>query len=372
MRGSIKQVKSGVWRLRVDRMPDPVTGARRQSTHTVHGTKWAAQNALKKLLVAVDEDSDMRLGACLEEWILHTCKRSSSPVASERAKRSMMAQLPDWLTGIKLSQLSAAHLDRYYNEAMDARGTAAIAKTHSQITACLSQAVKWGWVSKNVATQASPPTHRRDPIVVPDLDQVRAIVDYAAASTQPEMATVVTLLTLTGMRRGELCGLRWSDIDYAHCRASIQRSIWQSGGDWGIKVPKTAGSQRVISLDPVAMGVLRGRRERAESGAKLVARSLTPESYVMGTSPDGLCPLKPTAVTQFVSKAAKALNLHGVHAHSLRHTGISLLVSEGVDIRTVANRAGHSDPSMTLRVYSALQGGKDAQAAAMLGKMLSS
>ncbi len=128
-----------------------------------------------------------------------------------------------------LTKLTARDLDAFYGRLI-AEGTspAMVMHHHRVIDAALRQAEKWGTVPVSVARNASPPRVPKRPMIVPPPDRVRALIDLAAASRSPELSTVITLAALTGMRRGEICGLRWSDIDWQGSALTVRHSIWQT------------------------------------------------------------------------------------------------------------------------------------------------
>lgn len=370
MRGSLKETSPGVWRVRYDAGTDPATGKRLQRNATVHGGKRAAEARLRTLLAEADKPvgSRMTLGALLAEHVAHGRRVGLAPTTIAGRQR-IGERLPPWLAAKPISDVSGADLDRFYGQ-LSAQGTGApmIQAFHVAIKAAYSQALKWGYVQTNPAMRATPPRVRRATVAVPDLSDVQAMVEAAAASRQPEMATVITTLVLTGMRRGELCALRWSDVDWDRGRLRVEHSVWQEGRAYGVKATKTS-TVRYLALDELTAGILAARRERAEAQAAQAETTIGPASYVFSPEPGGTVPLMPDNVTHVVGDLAKNLGLD-IHTHTFRHFAITTLIGSGVDARTVAGRAGHSDPSMTLRVYSGYLAQRDLAAANILGALM--
>ena len=187
---------------------------------------------------------------------------------------------------------------------------------------------------------------------------------------------------LTGVRRGELCGIQWSDIEWADQLVAIRRSIWQVRSTWGVKDPKTH-QVRTVALDDVGMALLTARRERAELEATFAGVDLSKEAYLWSAQPDGRTPRTPNSLSrafhrlcQTMAVEAKATHpLRGeswdFRFHDLRHWSATQMVAQGKDPRTVASRLGHSDPAITLRTYSHALEARDRDAAEALGRTLS-
>ena len=147
---------------------------------------------------------------------------------------------------IKLVKLTASDLDKLY-ASLTKRGNKAttVRRVHALISAALHQAERWDLVDKNIARRATPPKVQVAQIEVPTPDEIRAIISKAK-SIEPMLATLILVAALTGARRGELCGLRWSDVNWSKQTLTIERSVYDAtGGGWRLKTTKTHQSRRV-------------------------------------------------------------------------------------------------------------------------------
>jgi integrase len=222
-------------------------------------------------------------------------------------------------------------------------------------------------VRRNIAKDASPPPLDRVEATAPTLEQVEDII-AAARATDSMLATIITVTALTGVRRGELCGLRWSDVNGDVL--TIARSVYEVGdGSMGVKQPKTRQTRR-IGLDPVTMYALQHYRASVEALADDLDLDLPPDAYIFSISPQGTEPLRPGLVTERYARVAKAVGASTVRFHALRHFHATRAIAEGHDIVTVSKRLGHSDPSMTLRVYAHVVEQRDRELAAAMGAEL--
>ncbi len=177
------------------------------------------------------------------------------------------------------------------------------------------------------------------------------------------------LAALTGMRRGELCALRWSDVDLERGELEVSRSVVVAVGGLAQKSTKT-DRFRQVALDEVGVLLLRQHLRNVEMRAQESGATVPPDAYVFSPYLDGSQPFRPDNVTGFFIRVRDSLGLKDVRLHDLRHFTATQLIGAGVDVRTVAGRLGHADPSLTLRVYSHLIEERDRAAASIMGRVL--
>ncbi|MGH3611582.1 MAG: site-specific integrase [Pseudonocardia sp.] len=169
----------------------------------------------------------------------------------------------------------------------------------------------------------------------------------------------------TGARRGEVCGLRWSQLNLDTGLAVFRASIGQIAGERWEKDTKTH-QQRRVTLDAELVEVLRAHRTRCNERAALVDAKVRRDGFVFSTAPDCSTMTHPNSVTQRYGRLARRVGID-THFHCLRHSTATELIAAGVDIRTVAGRLGHSGGgSTTLRTYTALVLEADQRAATEL------
>lgn len=364
----IREKSPGVWEIRVHVSRDPATGRIRQLSRTTRKGIADARRIRARLMTEVSEGRHgatvATLGALLDQWIMHIEAVGRSPKTLAEYRRKVERAIRPGLGSIRLDKLTAHHLDAWYRSLV-ASGTssATVMHYHRIIAASLHQGERWGWVRHNVSRLAQPPPVPRKELTVPPPERVRALIDAAASSRSPEMATIITVAALTGLRRGELCGLRWSDVDWTESTVTVRRSIWQVASEWGPKDPKTHQVRRLV-LGEHAMAVLGGRWQRVMATANAAEVSITPNAYVFSPVVDGGRPIMPNTVTRAFSilcdrmavLAAKAepprVESWPYRFHDLRHYTATELFRAGHNPRTVADRLGHADPALTLRVYT--------------------
>ena len=391
----MREKAPGRWELRVFLGKDPITGKPKQISRVYTAPRRepgaGRREAAKQLAALVAEvergglgGSAATFGVLLDEWTAHGERMGWSPKTLHEYRRKIDKQIRPALGAKRLDKLTAHDLDRFYAAQL---GTGLAERTvhhlHRIISAALRQGRRWGWVTSNVADDATAPTPRKAELSVPPPIRVSALIREAGrpSSRSPEMAAVITLAALTGMRRGELCGLRWSDVDWRGSAVTVRQSIWQTSHGIGTKAPKTHQT-RCLLLGEHAMAVLAGRLARAREDAKLAKVKLPADGYIFSPDVDAANPTRPDSVTQAFTRLCRRMeapalaelrdtkpkatraNLPAVdrwdyRLHDLRHYTATQLFAAGLNPKTVADRLGHADPSITLRVYTA---NTDAQA----------
>ena len=160
-------------------------------------------------------------------------------------------------------------------------------------------------------------------------------------------------LPWTGLRRSELLGLRWKDVDTTMATLRVVQVLHQlNDGTFVYLEPKTAKGRRAVSLSPTSCILLRAHRERQEADGKALGVPVTGDTLVFGHA-DGT-PRAPATVTHAFTKLARRLGLAGVRLHDLRHTHASLLLQQAVHPKIVSERLGHANINITLDTYSHL------------------
>lgn len=255
---------------------------------------------------------------------------------------------------------------------------ATIARLNAMVSGCLRIAVKVGLISRNVAADAQLPKVKRKKVKPVSLEQYgtfldrletdyRLLVEYVAADEPelPDLATrrrmvrgrmfpLVVVAGFSGLRRGELAGLRWSDIDLDTGKIVVAVQRVSVGYQVSQREPKTeAGEDRIVFLDVDALALV--KEWNLVQSAELAALGLpteNPDRNVF-TRPDG-APYHPEYVTREVKKLATEAGLSETKLHGLRHFRAATLISSGADISAVSKTMGHSSISVTSDIYGSL------------------
>jgi integrase len=232
MRGSIRK-RGSTYTYWLDVGPDPVTGKRRQRTKGGYWTKRECQTALNEAIVAVQggtfvEPSKRTVRSfLLDEWLPAVQVANLRPGTWENYRIHVQAHIIPALGTVELQRLSPAQLNAFYRHLLteagkDGRGLASktVRNIHNILHRALKDAVRWGYLVRNVADAADPPKGKSAEMRVWSPAQLRAFLDFVR---EDDLYAGWLLITTTGMRRGELAGLRWADVDLEGGRLSVRQ-----------------------------------------------------------------------------------------------------------------------------------------------------
>lgn len=371
-RGTMSERSPGVWRLRVYTGRDG-RGRPIQISKTFRGGKREAQKELARMVTEIADNGapvrpGMTVAELLDSWIeFVTPLREPGTI---RAHQSNAARLKTAIGQMKVSKLTAQHLDRAYMAWLkEGLSPTTVHHIHSTLGAALHQAVRWQVLPYAVTERATPPPARPKPVQPTDPSVVRALIKAAEADQRPVLATAIALAAATGCRRGELCGLRWTDWDPAgilHVRYSLKHGL--DGRAVVLRDTKTHQARK-IALDPFASAVLKKHHSLALEWAKACDAELPVDGFILTTDPGGLTPMKPDMLTRQFHRLTQRAKVQ-LRFHDLRHFTATQLLGANVDPRTVAGRLGHADPYITMRVYAGFLEEKDKEAARIIGSLI--
>ncbi len=363
MRGNITRRGKHSWRLKFDLDRDG--GERKVRTITVRGTRKDAEADLARLLDAahkgvLPDASKITVETYLWQWL--DGKHDLSPVTRERyAGAIAKAIIPD-LGGIELQKLKPIHVKQWIAKLLDTRSGRTVANIFLVLNGALKEAVKLELVGRNVAAAVTAPKIKTDEVPILAADELKAVIASLSGS---RLLPIASLALATGMRRGELLALRWSDVDLVRSVVKVERSIEQTvSGGLRFKEPKTRNSRRTITMPSSAVAMLdRHRREQLELRVKLGMGKPAADALVF-CNHDG-SPISPNSFSVMWGRAVPEATFH-----SLRHTHASALIAAGKDVVTVSRRLGHAKPTITLNVYGHLFANTDADCADAIEEML--
>lgn len=368
MRGTLEEIRPGTWYLRVyDRIAD------RQVRRTVRGSRREAESALAALVAEVEAGTapmtgKLTLGEYLDRWMEHV--RPTRQPGTVRGYEARVRRIKASIGSIRLSRLTAQHVDRFYAELLaGGMSPATVRMHHVTLAAALHQAVKWEMVARAATDRSGPPRVERYRATPPLLPTVRELV-ARADETNPVLSAAILLAAVTGCRRGELCGLRWSDIDRDRSVLHVRRAVKVSATGYDLVVGPTKTHQdRRVSLDRVMLAILDTHRARAEQWAAEAGVEIDPDGYILTTDPTGRTPTNPNLITRSFCRLTDRLGVQ-CRFHDLRHFTATQLIGAGQDPAVVAGRLGHGDATTTLRIYSHALAERDRAAAEILGALM--
>jgi integrase len=375
--GSIFQRSDGRW---VGAVSLGYGGDGKRKRRVAYGsTKDDVQKQMRKLQTSADagtlsDAGKMTVGEYMVRWLENTARPRIGDSTYTRYEQLVRLHLVPSLGRVKLAQMSASHVEAFYGELERLGETASARKRVGKLlTAALRHAVRIRLIHFNPAADVVKPRVIFREMLFLNEVQVRQFLDAARSSRL--YYAIFALAIGSGMRQGELLGLRWADIDFDAGTVAVQRSLSQAKGEPVVKETKSRAGRRTITLPPFALDALRLHRTKmltegnissptfcTRVGTYIVKSNLIRQSF------------KPV-LERANQKAQEAANggepalLPPIRFHDLRHTHATLLLSQGHSIKAVAHRLGHAKADVTLRVYAHVLPNDDAKLAEGLSRL---
>jgi integrase len=347
--GSIYQRGDGLWVATLD-----VSSVGARDRRYLYGTTRKAvvaklKAAQQQLAAGQVPTKQQRLAVFLTTWLATVAPRVR-PSTYERYTTIVDKYLTPGLGRVVLSELTPAQVHAFLTQqAAAGTGARTVQQCHSVLRAALNQALRWGAVPRNVATLVDAP--RAVPAERPVLTVAQAQA-LLVATQAGRWGPLWCVALLTGLRRGELLGLRWADVDLD---AATLRVTGALSRDRERTAPKTARALRTVPLAPPVVVALRTQRQWARLARVAAGSGWTDTGYVF-TTPTGSA-LRGDNVHRAWDRTLVRLGLPGVRFHDLRHTCASLLLTAGTPPRVVMAILGHTTPDVTLGIYAHVQQG---------------
>ena len=369
MRGHVHK-RGSTWGYVVDVGRDPATGKRKQRTKGGFRTRAAAEDALTEVLNEIRSGtvvapSSVTLEEYLTEWLT-----TVRPQLRETtwASYGVAVQRICWGLGAgKLQALTAVEVERFYARLVNEGGPAGrplaaktVRNTHIVLHRALADAERLRLVMRNVAHLARPPAVPHVERATWSADELAAFLEHVSGD---RLFAAYVLLATTGMRRGEVFGLRWRDVDLSARRASITQTVTTVNDKLVLGPTKTNRSRRTISLDPTTVDVLHAHRVVQDQERATAGQAWDP-SYDLVLCDGTGRPEHPDRFSRQFQRYVKATDLPPLRGpHNLRHTWATLALRAGVHPKVVSDRLGHATIAVTIDTYSHVAPSLDAEAA---------
>ncbi|MEW5954709.1 MAG: tyrosine-type recombinase/integrase [Bacillota bacterium] len=374
MPGHLEQRSSKSWTIIIEAGRDPKTGKRKRIKKAFRGTKKAAEKEMARMLYELEqglfvEVSKLSFGDYLTMW-LNEYARNKAPKTYLRYEEIILKSVIPELGQIRIEKLKPLHLQSYYTKMLESgkkNGTGlsptTVLQHHRIIHKALEMAIKWQIVPRNIADAVDPPKKFKSEITPLNEDQVRMMIKSATSTVY---YTQIVLAVLTGMRRGEIYGLRWQDIDSKNGTITIKQTAQYTPKDGIIyKEPKTSRSKRTIDVSDFVLDALKRQKVEQIKARLAMGKKYRNKENLVFTLADGK-PQHPDSISTWFPEFMNKSKLPRIRYHDLRHTHASLLLKGGESLKLICDRLGHSSIGITADTYTHLAPGMQKKAAANL------
>jgi integrase len=293
------------------------------------------------------EDDKKKFGDFLDFWLEKYAKRNTRPTTYYGYESMIRVHIKPSLETLKLVDLKPHHLLEYYDRKQkDGLSAQTVRHHHRLISKVLNDAFGWGLVLKNVAQGIKAPVPDKKEMKYLNSNQVEQFLKFTEETTMyhPLFFTAVH----TGLRKSELIGLRWKDVDFDNEMLSIVETVKRVKGMYDISPPKN-GKTRKVRMTESLVGFLKEYKQKQDRIKSLLGESFNPSNRVFCNSKGKI--IISSELTRHFKRALKKANLPDVRLHDIRHTHATLCLQEGGNILSLSERLGHSTTTFTMDVY---------------------
>lgn len=357
------------WELRLVH-DDPLTGEEVLTYHTVDGkTRKQAEVARDQLIVDLEMQgyavsSDITVRRYLADYLSY--KESIKAIESSTVSgyKHDVTRINKYIGAERISDLTIAMVSKCLADMIeDGYHPKTVVKSFMLLKQALNHAVGEELILRNPCNFVKPPKRVKPKINALSREDRSRLLKLARDAQPTPLAVAIEIALTTGMRRGEICALRWSDYDPLRGTLSVNHALGHGDGGYYLKEPKSPDSVRTIPITMHLRGVLDSLIEDAKYMCKRLKLSFNGDAYILGSQERDSRPYNPTQIGKDFACFCK-MNNFDCTLHDLRHTFATYMIGCGVDVRTVASYLGHANPSMTLDIYADVD--PDAKAMAVL------
>jgi integrase len=375
MRGYVAR-KGDRWYAVIYEGLDPVSGKERRRWHPAGKSRADAERLASTLAAELngrnDEARSLTFGVYLMTRWLPGKKLELARSTWDGYRRKIERHVLPSLERIPVRRLRPDHLERLYDEKLNPQngGRPLAPKTvleiHLIIRGALNDAVRRGIVTRNVAVVAHAPKLRSIPKVEQQAWTAPELQAFLREAAGHWLFPALWLLSNTGLRRSELLGLQWDDVDLDAGTLSVNRGLVSVGYQLHESRGKTSNSRRAVDLDPTTVQVLSAWKawQAAERGAV----GIDPAGWVFADIAGN--PIHPHSISQAFERIVARAGVPKIRLHDVRHTHGTLLIKAGVPVKVVSERLGHGNPVFTIDTYQHVLPGMQAEAARIFERLI--
>lgn len=364
------------WQITIELPKDPITGKRVRRYKSIDGTKKDAERAMHEYIRELEKgyyvtNSKITISEWIDTWLEVYIAPNVSPTTLSRYQGMIKRYIKPQLGHIQAQELNTLAVQAWVNSLRVSpvsgkkMAVATIKHAYHVLKGAMDKAVLAGIIPRSPCISIMMPKGQKKPPVVYDEAQIRQLI---SAAKDTEMELVIDIELCLGLRRGELLGLQWEDIDWGKNQIHVVRNRVVVDGKSLVKDPKTATSVRTVDVPVQLIQKLRKHKTKCLANRLRMGKNYTVTDYVI-VHPDGK-PIYPEYLSQMFTKLQKKANLPKCRFHDLRHLCASIMLMQGVNVKVAQEHLGHKDISTTMNIYSHVLPSVAKEAAQKIGALV--
>ncbi|WP_423801809.1 tyrosine-type recombinase/integrase [Neobacillus sp. SAB-20_R2A] len=331
-----------------------------------------AKEAMKKLMLEISnsenfEESNMSLSEYLIYWLENYAETNTKPKTFAEYEKIIKKHLQPSLGHILLYKLKSTQLQSYYKEKLEGLSAQSVLHHHRLLSKALNDAVDWEFINKNVAKGAKPPKPVKSEMKTLNVEQLNLLFKTAKGKS-PTYFPVIYGAAHTGMRKSELMGLNWQNVDFTSNKLYITQTITEANGKYFFNPIPKGKKPRGLKLTAELSKLLKELKDEYVNLKKDLGKTYNPHNLVFCNSKGNI--MAPSEITRALKRVLKAAGLPDIRFHDLRHSHASVLLSANIHPKIVSDRLGHSKIGITLDTYSHLTDSLEGLAVESLDELL--
>lgn len=341
------------WSFTIDIGRDLETGKRKQKTLSGFNTKKEAEKSCAEMITQIENGLyvDVSKGTIKEfilQWMDTHAKQTLRESTFDVYKWIIDSHIIPGIGMITMDKITTLDIQKFLNKKkVDGLSSEYIKKMYNILHGSFEKAVVWGLIQKNIVSAAEPPRSESKDINTWNIEQASSFLEH----TKGEFFHIAYVIAIyTGMRKGEILGLRWKDIDMEASRLSIRQTIYRTRVGLIFQEPKTKSSKRVVALPDIVIQSLKKQKHEQNKWKIQLGPAFLDHDLVV-TNYEGK-PVDPRNLTRHFTKMIKECELPKIRFHDLRHTHATIMLQLGEHPKVVSERLGHSRVAITMDTYS--------------------
>lgn len=371
-----KRKNGYAWEITVEMPPDPITKKRNRTTKTVRGTKKEAEQQMRQMIADVEKgyhvtNTKITVVEWVQTWLEVYIIPNVSPTTLSRYEGMIKRYINPLLGNLQVQQLSTLAIQAWVNNLKVSpvsgkeMSASTIKHVYHVLKGAMDKAVLAGIIPRSPCQGIMLPKGHKKPAIVYTEEQIKQLI---AAAKGTEMELIIDLELCMGLRRGELLGLQWDDVDWENNKIHVHRNRVVVNGKSLLKDPKTAAGNRTLDVPVQLIQKLRSHRTQCMENQLRMGKAYTVTNYII-VHPDGK-PIYPEYVSQLLTKLQIRADLPQCRFHDLRHLCASIMLKQGINVKVAQERLGHADISTTLNIYSHVLPSTAKEAADKIGELV--